>query len=197
MDLPRTITSAQSRLISAEPTSPGSRASRLEPTLTRALADKQSRSPQALHNPSKVCLTSRPLSRPQPSPKPNSAAARGFAWERKAIARLTTDYPNLPFQFHRWISYEDRSRMHGAEPDGFAVWPDWVLLVEFKLTGCAYGKAQMENLYAPLLRILFPNRPIRCLQICKNLSPDTPGPFQAIETFLDSSAPYATWNWLR
>lgn len=87
--------------------------------------------------------------------------------------------------------------MHGAEPDGFIVQPSEIILLEFKLTGSRYGKAQMQDLYAPLLRALFPSRPVRCLQIAKNLTPETPGPFLDLQNFLSGPLQYATWQWIR
>lgn len=109
---------------------------------------------------------------------------------------LRTDFPTLPFRFHEWISYEDRGRPHGAEPDGFIVFPAEVIALEFKLTGSLYGKAQLLDLYAPLLGAIF-SRPVRCLQIAKNLTPETPGPFLDLPSFLATHVPYATWQWIR
>lgn len=72
-----------------------------------------------------------------------------------------------------------------------------MILVECKLTGSEYGKLTMDWLYVPLLKHLFGNLPVFCLQVCKNLAPNTPGPFvTGPEQFLDRGYEYATWHWM-
>lgn len=110
---------------------------------------------------------------------------------------LTSQFPTLGLRFHEWISYEDHGHQRAAEPDCFAALADWVLLLEFKLTGSRYGYNQCLGLYVPLLTILF-NKPVYSLQVCKNLTPETPGPFvYSVEDFLADPQPYATLQWLR
>lgn len=100
-----------------------------------------------------------------------------------------------PSHYHQWIEYWDSSGQHWCEPEFFAILPTEVLLVECKRTGCNYGVQQMEGLYAPLLAHLF-LRPVRCLQVCKIVTRDTPGPYvDDLAAFINSSLPRATWHW--
>lgn len=106
-------------------------------------------------------------------------------------------FPTIPLRFHEWISYEDRGHARAAEPDCFADMGEWVFLAEFKLTGSRYGRLQCLDFYVPLLEALF-SKPVFSLQICKQLTPETPGPFvYSVEDFLASPQPYATYQWLR
>lgn len=109
---------------------------------------------------------------------------------------MTKWWPSIHWQYHAWIDYEDVTGRHAAEPDLFGITPDGsVLLLEIKLTGGTYGRDQCLNLYAPLLAHLFA-RPIRSLQVCKSLTPQTPGPFLTLDEMLESDVEYATWQWL-
>lgn len=105
-------------------------------------------------------------------------------------------WPGL-IHYHQWITYRETAsdKFHWCEPDIFLVARDCVLLVEIKLTGCAEATVQMFGLYAPLLEAIY-SRPVRCLQVCKWTSEDTPGPFhQSAEHFISSADPCGTWNW--
>ena len=99
--------------------------------------------------------------------------------------------------YHRWIKYlEEGERPRWAEPEGFLVRPHEVILVECKLTGGPYGRAQMEGFYAPLLAHIY-ERPVRCLLVVKNRTPDTPGPFVPMpEDFLRSTLSYGCWHYI-
>lgn len=108
---------------------------------------------------------------------------------------MTKQFPSIKWRYHEWIEYLDGSGKHAAEPDLFAVVDEAVLLIEFKLTGSAYGKAQCLGLYAPLLRHIF-SLPVYSLQICKSLTAETPGPFQDLAAFINQPGEYATWHWI-
>lgn len=98
----------------------------------------------------------------------------------------------MNWHYHSWISYEDVNGRSGCEPEAFALLPEGVLLVECKLTGCRYGHAQMQDLYAPLLAELF-QRPVKGLQIAQRLAPSSPGPFfSSVEEFLAAPAAVGT-----
>lgn len=106
-------------------------------------------------------------------------------------------HPHLRWHYHAWIEYEELGRSRrAAEPDLFALLDNEIILVEFKLTGSVYGKAQCETLYAPLLHHIY-SLPVRSLQVCKVLTEETPGPIvYGFDEFLNSSPPYSTLHWL-
>jgi hypothetical protein len=104
--------------------------------------------------------------------------------------------PSLPWRYHDWIKFEDTNGLGGAEPELWALCPAEILLVEVKLTGCEYGRLQMRDLYAPLLSHMFGGRPVRCLQICRSVAPNTPVPIiHSLANWLAFPEPYATLHW--
>lgn len=105
-------------------------------------------------------------------------------------------FPQLKWRYHEWISYTDGSGNHAAEPDLFAPLPSGgIVCVEVKLTGGEYGRDQLLGLYAPLLSHLY-DQPIYCLQLCKTLTAETPGPFRTLDSFLEAPEEYATYHWI-
>jgi hypothetical protein len=95
-----------------------------------------------------------------------------------------------------WIDFSDANGKGLAEPDGFIVLDDEVVVFEVKLTGCRYGAEQIGGLYVPLLSHIY-GRPTRGLQVCRNTGPDTPGPFidDPVAFVTASTLPLATWHW--
>ena len=70
----------------------------------------------------------------------------------------------------QWVLFQDSNGRGYAEVDEFIVPPPPapILLIEAKLTQTDCAIAQLISLYLPLLRKIY-NRPIVCLQVCKNM----------------------------
>lgn len=118
-----------------------------------------------------------------------------MAYERRVIAHLREVF-GKKVEYHQWIEFDDKNGIGFCEPECFVVLPDKVLLVECKRTGSTIGRAQMIELYAPLLNLLL-GLPIQMLQICKHVTSATPGPFiEDLDEFVQSKTPYATWHLL-
>lgn len=141
-------------------------------------------------------LSERPKFIPQ-AKRLTGSRAKGLSYEKRAVRELKRRFPGAPLNYHQWIEYNDGEGNHGyCEPEVYIVLKECVLLFEMKLTGGEGGRQQMEEYYAPLLRMIY-QRPVRCLLICKWVTPDTPGPFFATpESFIGGDAPFGTWHWL-
>ncbi len=64
--------------------------------------------------------------------------------------------------------FSDQNGIGWAKPDIYLLMEDKILLIECKLTQTETAIPQMLCLYLPLLRMIY-NKPILCLQVCKNL----------------------------
>lgn len=94
--------------------------------------------------------------------------------------------------YHQWLAFEDAVGPGRCEPEAFLIRPTEVLLFEVKLTGCRYGHEQLQELYTPLLAHLY-KRPVRCLQICRAVHAETPGPMMDdLSTFINGDATIGT-----
>ena len=107
--------------------------------------------------------------------KDNSKKAcvkRGHSYERvvgRALKRMLFDGTLQGELFlSRWIMFSDQNGVGWAQPDAFILMDDQILLFECKLTQTETAHPQLLSLYLPLLRHIY-NRPILCLQVCKNL----------------------------
>jgi hypothetical protein len=124
------------------------------------------------------------------------AKAQGVSYEKKIKKLLEQEWPEVDFNYHKWFSFrrELDGKTEFCEPEMFLVFQDFILLLECKRTGCKYGMEQMRDFYAPILRHVY-KRPVRCLQICKHVSVETPGPWvSGLREFLTTTYPYATWH---
>lgn len=91
----------------------------------------------------------------------------------------------------QWIRFSDNFGSGWAQPDLFLVVESSIVLIECKLTQTPVAFLQMRELYAPLLRTLYPGKDVACIQACKNL-------LTIPEKLLTSFAPVdgATWLWV-
>ncbi len=97
--------------------------------------------------------------------------------------------------YHQWIEFYDQKGKGFCEPELYLNGSE-IILMEVKLTGGPHGKAQMENLYKPLLEYIFA-KPVRCLLICKYKTEETPGPMVgSVEEFIAGGERFATLHWL-
>lgn len=117
-----------------------------------------------------------------------------MSFEKKAIREIRKRFSNVVY--HQWLTYHADGKKGLAEPEGWIEFENEVLLFECKLTGNLYGQKQMEGLYKPLLEHLL-GKPVRCLLICRGVTPETPLPFiDGPEAFLVSDLDFATWHLL-
>lgn len=126
-------------------------------------------------------------------------AKKGLTYERKVarlLKRLNAE-GELPGELYlsQWIAYEDKNGQGFAQVDAFLVRDDLILLVEVKLTQTDYAKGQMLKLYLPLLKKIY-QRPVVCLQVCKNLRRVPENKSTALELVKNPKPGVWTWHWL-
>ena len=97
---------------------------------------------------------------------------RGLAYERKVgrflKREVQTGRLDGELRLGQWILFADQFGVSWAQPDAILIQEKMILLMECKLTQTDSVKPQLLSLYLPLLRFIY-NRPIVCLQICKQL----------------------------
>lgn len=184
-----------------EKRAPSKSTTRTGSTKNNLLASVQPKTP-LLKSPKKIgpLLSASLCSRPRGIPLPKrlrGSKAKGVAYEKKVVRELPRRL-GLSLTYHQWIEWTQRDGQKGfAEPEGWFELQDEIILIECKLTGIHFGHGQMTDTYKPLLEFLFPDKPIRCLMICRGVLPSTPGPFvNSIEEFIQSDLPLATWHFL-
>ncbi len=117
--------------------------------------------------------------RPQgPFPgKRNSASRtcvkRGNAYETKVGRFLKRQLAEGTLEgeltLKQWILFTDENGVGWAQPDAYIITEQRILLIEAKLTQTDSATPQLLALYLPLLRHIFVDVPIVCLQVCQNL----------------------------
>ena len=97
-----------------------------------------------------------------------SAVKKGLSYERRALRYIRS--LDLPGQFYekQWIAFRDENGRGWAQPDGFIVMADLVLVLEMKLTQTFTAVDQIKFLYKPLLEKIY-SLPVLGLQVCKGL----------------------------
>lgn len=118
-----------------------------------------------------------------------------MAYEKKAMRELK-ERLKVPLNYHTWLRFTDANGTGHCEPEAFIELRDEIILFEMKLTGGHYGRLQMEGLYKPLLEFIY-KKPVRCLMVCRNVTPATPRPLvHSPEEFMLGNLPFAVWQWL-
>lgn len=122
-------------------------------------------------------------SSPFPSPRTKGAKARGRRYEKKAAKEMVRRMQKqeqgaraLQILVSPWIEYHDERGRGYACPDLIIIvdahdsWPapGPIFLFEIKLTRCQDAYVQLRDLYRPLVRHLWPGRPVIMVQVCKN-----------------------------
>lgn len=99
--------------------------------------------------------------------RPRGVKAQGLRYER-ALAKA------LPEAQHgKWFEFEDMAGHGYCQPDLILVRPEWVLVLEAKLSWVAEGHTQIEQLYRPVLEKTFQRKVIGVV-VTKVLKPETP-----------------------
>lgn len=128
------------------------------------------RTPLSRHRTVKGLRAVKPAGRmPWPAPRRlKGAMAAGLAYER-ALAE------QFPEGLHgQWLEYLDANGLGFAQPD--LQWDHGAVtyVLESKLTWVPSARSQLEDLYLPLLRFLYPRRDFRGIIVAKFLTPETP-----------------------
>ena len=108
------------------------------------------------------------------------AKGRGIRYE-KAVQKYLQSLFGGWYITSPWLMYcLDDQKRRWCQPDGLIVRPDKgrIIVQETKLQHCSAAYFQLEDLYYPVLRTLFPETDwdIRMLEICKWYDPEIPFP---------------------
>lgn len=104
----------------------------------------------------------------------------GLRYEEHVQNVLQTKFSN--YMPGPYLHFKDRGVVRTAQPDGVLLFDDYLFIFEVKYTHCPEAWWQLEKLYAPLLRQLFPSRTVGLVEVCRSYDPSTPFPC-AIECF--------------
>lgn len=99
---------------------------------------------------------------PWPKSRPRGAKGEGLRFERALAKRLAGAKHGL------WFKYQDFNGVGYCSPDLIVDYVQFVLVIEAKLTDTDEGRAQIEQLYSPVLHMHY-KRPVRGILVCKNL----------------------------
>lgn len=99
----------------------------------------------------------------------------------------------------QWIKYANRyGKWCWAQPDVLMIDEDnkEITIFECKRTyRPRKAKAQLEELYAPLLRKLFPDYTFILVQVCRQMGGKHVNPKILIKDYRDAKEGYNVWNW--
>ena len=120
--------------------------------------------------------------------------AKGKTFERsvaRALGRLVSPESLV---YNRWIHFKDATGWHYAQVDLLVLAQTKLWLLEVKRTQTQDAWLQMGQLYKPLLRVLYPDLDIICVQVCKNLIYPPKHAIQALREATDPEVFY-TYHW--
>lgn len=123
--------------------------------------------------------------------------AQGLAYERKFGKRLRARQARFGFPGEifsgQWFRFKDAGGFGFAQPDFYILRADHIILFECKLTGKDEAWRQLRDLYSPLLEEFY-SRPVICVQVCKNIRPES-RPVDLVQTWAEV-ADGCTFHWI-
>lgn len=124
----------------------------------------------------------------------------GIKYERCCQEELSDEFGSeyVASPFLRYTTLGDTARHYGCIPDGLHI--DWdnrqVTIIEMKLKYTTEADWQVQSLYKPIVRRLFPSFHVRAVVLCKYTDPSVSSPFnikptESVVHFIKSSSgPY-------
>lgn len=110
------------------------------------------------------------------------AQKNGLRYERKVQEFLSKKFPDyIPGPY---IHFTDDSMCRTVQPDGILVFDDVVFIFEIKFQHVPEAWWQLEKLYKPLLKLIYPTREVSCVEICRSFDPAMPFP-TSVEGVID------------
>lgn len=128
------------------------------------------------------------------TPPRRGIKGQGHTYEGKLAKKLGVEWLH-----GQWFQFGDLSGPGWCQPDFLLIQPNFVVLLECKLSWTPIGHLQMSELYEPILIEHF-KLPILKIQVCKNLTKQTP--WNSITPDLPNAIELAAknqpsvWHWL-
>ena len=135
-----------------------------------------------------------------PEPDCKGVQLTGLRYEKKVADYLKNRYGEKRVWHGPWFEFEDRHGKGWCSPD-VLVFPTGlgpVVVGEVKLTVTRDAQRQLQKLYIPVVRHLWPNNPIRPVQISLNLRQGFDGTLTDLDEILSEEEPpwkFATLRW--
>lgn len=101
--------------------------------------------------------------------QPTKIQQAGIQYEHKLVKTLKKLYGDDAVIAWGWIEYEtDKKGLRYCQPDAIIIFDKYILIVEIKLSHTRAGKAKLKLLYKKVAEKIWPNIPIKLVQIFKN-----------------------------
>lgn len=120
---------------------------------------------------------------------PSSAQLAGLRYERRVKDWLAREFGHS-FLSGPWWMYSDGGRRRYCQPDGTLRRGDSCTIVEIKLRWTALAWWQLQRLYLPVARALYPSSSFSLCAIVRSFDPaiPTPAPVRLIETLTEGES---------
>ncbi len=141
-----------------------------------------------------VQLTDQGPFKKQKAPR-KASVKRGLSYERKVGRTIKRRNGELGGDLYigQWLLFKDKHGHGKAQPDIYIVLPKLVVILECKLTQTDSVVPQLLQLYLPLIKMLY-NRPVVCLQVCKNLRYKPSKLIGDVSDLINNPGP-GVWTW--
>lgn len=128
-----------------------------------------------------------------------SAQKNGLRYESYVQKLLQQKFSN--YHAGPYIHFLDRGIARTCQPDGVLCFDHSIFVFEIKYQHVPEAWWQLEKLYAPLLRLLFPSHPIALIEVCRSYDPATPFPcsttqFSDLDEWVSRPrSDFGVWAW--
>jgi hypothetical protein len=99
---------------------------------------------------------------------------KGITYEKKVAAYLEKLF-GYKVKYGKWIEYIDCKGLGWCQPDILIVPRSKkrpIVIIECKLTATSRAKHKLLYTYKPVIENIYPDRDVRLVQVCKNLTKD-------------------------
>lgn len=100
-----------------------------------------------------------------------AARRRGIQFERRQQRALEERFGVARVSCNPWFEFEDDEGRFFCSPD-VIIWFDEPVVVEVKTVHCERAWKQLNKLYIPVLKAVYPGRGFRAVEICGEFRPE-------------------------
>lgn len=100
----------------------------------------------------------------------------GVRFEKRVQRALRERFGESRVACNTWFEFEDGDEVRHCSPDAIVFLEDGPVVIEVKTVHCKKAWYQINQLYVPVLEVMYPGLRFRGVEICSEFRPDVPWP---------------------